>query len=382
MSASWVFLVASEAISVVNQDIRLPGIGSYIALALDQKNVQAIFYAIAATFIVILIYDQLLFRPLLQWANKFRFEQNEQAKSSRSWLIDILQSARLTLYFSYFAEWFRNIWLNQRWLNKLFESKENISANPTTFMMRFKLITWYGTLAILIGVALFCLIRFIFTGLPLSEAWQAVKLGGATLLRVIGTVIICSVVWVPLGIWIGLRPQLARAIEPIIQFLAAFPAKVLFPLIFILIVYFHLNIEIWVTVLMILGSQWYILFNIIAGTSTIPRDYHNVVNNFHVGGWLWWKRLALPAIFPYYITGALTASGAAWNLSIIAEVVEWGDKTLTAYGLGAYITQYTSSGDFKRIALGITVMCLYVVLFNYFVWQKLYKLAANRFGMY
>jgi len=189
---------------------------------------------------------------------------------------------------------------------------------------------------------------------------------------------LAALVWVPVGVWIGLRPRLARRVQPIIQFLAAFPANLFFPIVVSAIVVYRLNPEIWLSPLMILGTQWYILFNVIAGTIALPYDYQLVAGNLGVRNVLWWRRLVLPGIFPAFLTGAVTASGGSWNASIVAEVAKWGDTTLEATGIGAYIADMTVKGDFPRIALGITVLSLYVVLFNRLLWRRLYHLAEER----
>ncbi len=203
-------------------------------------------------------------------------------------------------------------------------------------------------------------------------------LGLATLVRVIVLIALAALVWVPIGVWIGLRPRLARRVQPVVQFLSAFPANLFFPVAVVAILRFHLNVEIWVSPLMILGTQWYILFNVIAGTLALPTDYQFVASNFGVSRWLWWRRLVLPGIFPAFVTGAVTASGGSWNASIVSEVVRWGDTTLVATGIGAYIAAETEKGDFPRIALGITVLCIYVLLFNRLLWRRLYNLAEER----
>jgi NitT/TauT family transport system permease protein len=183
---------------------------------------------------------------------------------------------------------------------------------------------------------------------------------------------------VPIGVWIGLRPRIADRAQPVVQFLAAFPANLFFPAAVVLILRFGLSPEIWLSPLMILGTQWYILFNVIAGTTALPAELKLAASNLGVRRWLWWRRLILPAIFPAYVTGAVTASGGSWNASIVSEVVQWGDTTLRATGIGAYIAQYTAEGDPARIALGIGVLCLYVLAFNRLLWRRLYELAAER----
>jgi NitT/TauT family transport system permease protein len=189
---------------------------------------------------------------------------------------------------------------------------------------------------------------------------------------------LASLIWVPIGVWIGLRPRVADRAQPIVQFLAAFPANLFFPAAVVLILAFRLNSEIWLSPLMILGTQWYILFNVIAGTTALSAELRFAAVNLGVRRWLWWRRVMLPAIFPAYITGAVTAAGGAWNASIVAEVVQWGDTKLSATGIGAYIAQYTAEGDAARIALGIGVLCLYVLAFNRLLWRRLYDLAAER----
>jgi NitT/TauT family transport system permease protein len=215
------------------------------------------------------------------------------------------------------------------------------------------------------------------TVLPGEIGWVVV-LGGVTALRVLVLIALASLIWVPIGVWIGLRPRLADRAQPIVQFLAAFPANLFFPVAVVLILRFDLNPEIWLSPLMILGTQWYILFNVIAGTTALPAELRLAASNLGVRRWLWWRRVMLPAIFPAYVTGAVTASGGSWNASIVSEVVQWGDTTLHATGIGAYIAEYTAAGDPARIALGIGVLCLYVLVFNRLLWHRLYEMAAER----
>jgi NitT/TauT family transport system permease protein len=203
-------------------------------------------------------------------------------------------------------------------------------------------------------------------------------LGFVTGVRVIAMIALASLVWVPVGMWIGLRPALAQRAQAIVQFLAAFPANLFFPLFVVVILRYRLNPEIWVSPLMILGTQWYILFNVIAGASAIPSELRYAARNLGVRGALRWRRVLLPAIFPAYVTGALTAAGGSWNASIVAEIARWGDATVEATGIGAYIARATEAGDTTRVVLGVAVLCLYVILFNRLVWRRLYDLAAER----
>ena len=211
-----------------------------------------------------------------------------------------------------------------------------------------------------------------------SDLGDAFLLGLITMLRVVVLMILASVVWVPIGVWLGLRPAWARRAQPAAQFLAAFPANLFFPVFVIVIVHFNLNQDIWLTPLMILGTQWYILFNVVAGAAAFPGDLREAAANFHVGGLLWWRKVMIPGIFSYYITGAITASGGCWNAAIVAEVVSWGDTKLIAHGLGAYIAAATEKGDMARVVLGVAVMATFVLTFNRLVWHPLYAFARRR----
>ncbi|MDQ2995212.1 MAG: ABC transporter permease subunit, partial [Pseudomonadota bacterium] len=220
---------------------------------------------------------------------------------------------------------------------------------------------------------------YVFTRISWHEGLRVLCLGLITGARVMILVSLCSLIWVPVGVWIGLRPQVTQYIQPLIQFLASFPAYLFYPVVVMLIVHYHLNPEIWTSPLMILGTQWYILFNVIVGTMALPKGLRQAAGSLQVRGWLWWKRVMLPGIFPYYITGAITAAGGAWNASIVAEVVTWGDTKIRATGLGAYIAEHSTNLDYPRLALGIAVMCLLVVTFNRIFWRPLYNIARERF---
>jgi NitT/TauT family transport system permease protein len=237
----------------------------------------------------------------------------------------------------------------------------------------------WGLLVILLTVYLvYRVVTFVATGATWGDAGHVFLLGFYTLVRVLLLIAIASVIWVPLGVMIGLRPALAEKIQPLAQFLAAFPANLLFPVFVVVIVRFDLNPDIWLSPLIVLGTQWYILFNVIAGTTAYPNDFREVATNFRIRGWQWWVKVILPGIFPYYVTGAITASGGAWNASIVAEAVSWGNQHVTAHGLGAYIAQTTAAGDYPHIILGIAVMSLYVTLFNRFLWRPMYRFAENK----
>lgn len=378
MSGSWIFLVAAEAISVGQYQITLPGIGSYIALAIAEKNLTAIVYVIITMFIVIALYDQLLFRPLTAWAQKFKMDSTAAEELPESWLLNLFHRTRLFQHGAETISTWGNRLINLRWF-RLRECAGRPPA-PNEIIIRYVILTlWYLVLVVLMLMGLSLIARFIFAEIAWGEIRHVFYLGLLTGLRVLILIGLSSVIWVPVGIWIGLNPRISQFVQPLIQFLAAFPANLFFPIITLLIVRYHLNVNIWISPLMILGTQWYILFNVIAGTNALPKNLHHAVGTIHVRGWLWWRRFMLPGIFPYYITGAITAAGGAWNISIIAESVQWGNIHLQAQGLGAYISAATTQGDFRRLLLGIVVMALYVLVINRSLWRPLYRLAEERF---
>jgi NitT/TauT family transport system permease protein len=239
-------------------------------------------------------------------------------------------------------------------------------------------VLWFITIAAVAVFAAWKIIGFVATGVGWDDVLNALKLGLFTLTRVVVLIAVASLIWVPIGVEVGLRPHLAEKIQPLAQFLAAFPANLLFPVFVVAIVHFDLNPDIWLSPLIILGTQWYILFNVVAGTMAYPNDFREAATNFRMHGWQWWRQVMLPGIFPYFVTGAITAAGGAWNASIVAEAVSWGDTKITAHGLGAYIAENTAAGDYPKIVLGIAVMSMLVTLFNRLLWRPLYAYAEDR----
>jgi NitT/TauT family transport system permease protein len=237
---------------------------------------------------------------------------------------------------------------------------------------------WLALIIASTGYAAWRVYAYLSATLSPSDVLRAVGYGFVTLARVVVLIALASLIWVPVGVWIGLRPKLAERIQPLAQFLAAFPANLAFPVFVVIIVRYDLHPNIWLSPLMILGTQWYILFNVIAGASAFPTDLREAAGSLQLGGWRWWMKVILPGIFPYYVTGAITASGGSWNASIVAEVASWGDIHLTATGLGAYIATATEAGDFPRVVLGIAVMCVLVTLFNRLLWRPLYAFGERR----
>jgi NitT/TauT family transport system permease protein len=375
MSGGWFFVVASEAITVGNTTVALPGIGSYVALAIQKQNLPAIGYAILTMLLVIIAYDQLLFRPVVAWADKFRFEQTASASVPTSWMLDLFRRTRalraLTYPFAALNKAISNLHIA---LPSQLRMASRASGQPSRIVDAL----WLAFIIASTGYAASRIYEYLSATLSPTDVYSAVGYGFITLARVIVLIALATLIWVPVGVWIGLRPKLAERIQPLAQFLAAFPANLAFPVFVVIIVRYGLNPNVWLSPLMILGTQWYILFNVIAGASAFPTDLREAAGTFHLRGWRWWMKVILPGIFPYYVTGAITASGGSWNASIVAEVASWGDTHLTAAGLGAYIATATEAGDFPRVVLGIAIMCILVTLFNRLLWRPLYAFGERR----
>jgi NitT/TauT family transport system permease protein len=375
MSGGWFFVVASEAITVGNTTVTLPGIGSYVALGIQKQNLPAIGYAILTMLLVIIAYDQLLFRPVVAWADKFRFEQTASTSAPTSWMLDLFRRTRalraLSIPFSALNKAISNLHIT-------LPSPLKMTARARREPSRIVDAIWLIFIIASTGYAAREVYQYLSATLGWSDVFSAIGYGFITLARVIVLIALATLIWVPIGVWIGLRPKLAERIQPLAQFLAAFPANLAFPVFVVIIVRYGLNANVWLSPLMILGTQWYILFNVIAGASAFPSDLREVAGSFHLKGWRWWVKVILPGIFPYYITGAITASGGSWNASIVAEVASWGDTHLTATGLGAYIATATEAGDFPRVVLGIAIMCILVTLFNRLLWRPLYAFGERR----
>lgn len=373
VSGGWFFVVASEAITVAGHTILLPGVGSYIATAIEKEDLTAIGWAVLVMFVVIMLYDQLLFRPLIAWSRKFQPETAPDEDNVRPWFLIMLQRARL-------------FELVQSGLLRVNHGIDSTLAGLGGMRSRagerlprpiFERLFDLGVLALSLAAAAW-IVLYIHAHVDAGEVGWVFVLGAITAIRVLVLIALASLIWVPIGVAIGLHPRLADRVQPIVQFLAAFPANLFFPPVVLLIVRFRLDPQIWLSPLMILGTQWYILFNVIGGAAALPAELRRAAQNFGVRKWLWWRRVMLPAIFPAYVTGAVTAAGGSWNASIVAEVAQWGNTVLTATGIGAYIARTTADGDSARIALGIGVLCLYVLAFNRLLWRRLYDIAAER----
>jgi NitT/TauT family transport system permease protein len=386
MSGGWFFVVASEAISVGDTTIKLPGIGSYLAAAIEQKRIDAVVAAVFAMFVVIVGYDQLLFRPLTTFATRFRVELSSgQDEPDKSWVIRIFRrTAFLRRLVALPIRILQAIALLRletpgigRRAAKGAGSKNSVQARIRDIFWFFDVL-WFGIIGLAALSSLWLIFSYVSEKLSLADFGEALMLTSFTLLRVLILLALATLVWVPVGVFIGLRPRLAEKIQPLAQFLAAFPANVLFPIAVVLIVRWALNPDIWLSFLIVFGTQWYILFNVIGGASAFPNDLREVAASFRIGGFDWWAKVVLPGIFPYYITGALTASGGSWNAAIVAEYVKWGDDTIAAHGIGAYIAKATAAGDYAKIVLGVATMSIFVIGMNRILWRPLSNFAQRR----
>jgi len=327
--------------------------------------------------------DQLLWRPLVAWAEKFKLEQTESKDNPTSWVLDLLRH-------SYVLTWLSNHVghalgnASQRAALLTSDLTQTITAHaPAPVKTLLRLAMW-GLTAI--GVAWLVFDAFdiateIRTAMTGAEMLRVVWLGMLTLLRVLAMSVLATLIWTPIGVWIGLRPRVARIAQPLAQIAASFPVNMTFPFIVAFFIATNIPINLGSVLLMALGTQWYILFNVIAGAMAIPTDLREAATMFGLDRWRLWKTLIIPAIFPFWVTGAVTATGGAWNASIVAEVASWGNDKLVADGLGAYIAQVTEKGDQPAIYFSIVVMALFVVVINRVIWRRLYDLAERKFKL-
>ena len=373
----WFFLTASEALSVNNHQFALPGIGSYVAAASDDGELGKVLLAIAVMILMVVGVNVLFWRPLTAWADRFRVEESEGAEAPRSLMLDLLRRSRIPRAVG--QTFGKLVYPIDRAFAPL-----GVAEHPLrTSAMRRRAGDWaFGALlGVAIGYGVYRLIEFIGSTVGFGEVGHALLLGLATFGRVVVVVIFATLIWVPIGVWIGLNPKISRLAQPVVQVLASFPANFLFPMFAAVLVVTGISLNLGGIVLMALGSQWYILFNVIAGASAIPNDLREAAANLRLPRILRWRKLILPAIFPSYVTGGITAAGGAWNASIVAEVVSYHGITLTATGLGAYIRDATADGDSGRILVGVIVMSCYVVAMNRFFWRRLYALSERRFSL-
>jgi NitT/TauT family transport system permease protein len=382
----WFFVAASEAISVLNQKYTLPGIGSYVAAAVQAQDLAALGWAFMAIVVVILLVNQVFWQPVVAWADKFRLEQSAAAESPNSWLYNLLKAARIPRLLGQALNPVGEVanrllsWMTP--LRTLGEKGSPCETSTQKSGSRVNLDAAYNiALLALIGGLLWSGIHFILMTVGLPEVGRTFLLGLLTLGRVILLLIFGTLIWTPIGVAIGFNPKLARLLQPVVQFLASFPANFIFPFATLFFIRSGISLDWGSILLMALGSQWYLLFNSIAGAQSIPTDLREMSRDVGLRGWQLWRRLIAPGIFSGWVTGGITASGGAWNASIVSEIVAWGQTTLIASGLGAYVAEATSQGDWPRITLGIGMMSLFVVSLNRLLWRRLYQIAETKYHL-
>ncbi len=375
MSAGWFYVVVSEAITVSRTEIFVPGLGSYMKYAIDNGDIFSLLLATSALFLTILVYDQIIFRPLQLWQEKLTHTDNESTTRS-SWFINYLHK----------TFWIKRGWPTlKRVILDLFPShqlRQNHyrKTRSVQYERWVKVLGWLSEIAIMTSITA-ATILWVTPSLNIHEVTLTLKLGLVTSCRVFAIVILSLVIWVPIGIWVGNRPRLSELCQPIIQFLAAYPPNGVYPFVAVVILQNDLNANIWLSPLMILGAQWYIAFNVIAGVQVLPTDLKAAIASLNLSTFSYYKRFVIPGILPYITTGAIAAAGGAWNVCVVTESISWSNQVVSAEGLGAYIKTATANGDYEKIALGICVMCCYVLFYNRIIWQPLYQWIEDKYSM-
>lgn len=375
MAGGWFFLMVSESFVLGDKDYRLPGIGSYMSVAVHQGDVPAMLAAIAGMIIMIVAVDQLLWRPLVVWAQKFRLEERADDEQATSWFSEVLRRSNL-------LSWPYGV-LRRR-LHRLWPAPRTklavIATRPSPVAGRTVSLAVLGVLVVALTGGVWALVHLIL-GLSLSEWGRIVGAGGVTLARVAAATAIGTLWAVPAGIAIGLNPRLSRILQPVVQITASFPAPMLFPLVVGGLSLAGISLGWGSILLMLMGTQWYILFNAIAGATAIPTDLKEAAQTYHLSRWRRFRSLYLPVVLPYLVTGWVTAAGGAWNASIVSEYVMYKGSNLTAWGLGSTISQAAQNADMHQLTASVVVMALIVVLVNRLVWQRLYRLTEERYSL-
>jgi NitT/TauT family transport system permease protein len=377
VAGAWFFLMACEMFVLGNRDLRLPGLGSYLQTAANAGDTRAIIWGLAAMVAVVVLVDQLIWRPTIAWAEKFKFEQVEAVIAPRSPVLDLLRRSKvlplaarvsllplreaLSLYFS---------------RAQAAPSHGHLGRGTGKWILRTLLAGGLLGVAYAVGK-----MSSLLAALSRSEVREVLWGAGATFLRVEATLLLASLWTIPVGLYIGLRPKLSAFAQPIAQIAASIPATALFPIILLLLIRLGGGLGIGSIVLLLLGTQWYILFNVIAGASAIPTDLKEVCGVFGLSSLKRWRTLLLPGIFPYLITGLVTASGGAWNASIVAEYFHFRGQTFSTMGLGAVISRATDSGNSRLLLAATIFLAAMVVTINRLVWRRLYNLASTRFKL-
>lgn len=375
VAGGWFFLMACEMFVLGNRDLRLPGLGSYLQTAANAGDTRAILEGVGVMIAVIVLIDQLIWRPIIAWSEKFRFEQVEAASAPRSPILDLIRRSSLVSRFGAFAV------APVREALALHFAREHSDQRREPSFTRTWLLRLAGIAAL--GGVVYATFRMIGMLARLSGA-QVGQIGigaGTTFLRVEFTLALAALWTVPVGVYIGLRPRVAALAQPIAQVAASVPATALFPIVLLMLIQAGGGLGVGSIILLLLGTQWYILFNVIAGATAIPTDLKEVCDVFHLGAAERWRKLLLPAIFPYLITGLVTASGGAWNASIVAEYFKFRGRTFSTVGLGAVISRATDDGNFPVLLGATVVMAALVVVVNRLLWRRLYVLASTRFAL-
>jgi NitT/TauT family transport system permease protein len=377
VAGAWFFLMACEMFVLGSRDLRLPGLGSYLQTAANAGDTRAIIWGLTAMITVIVLLDLIVWRPVIAWAEKFKFEQVESAETPRSPILDLLRRSRILAFAERLTVGPARESLTLYFARRERRSHEPLAGGATRRWLARALLT-----ALALGAA-YAAAKMIATVSRLlrPEIVEIVRGAGATFLRVEGTLALAALWTVPAGVFLGLRPKLSAIAQPIAQVAASVPATALFPIVLLVLVRAGGGLGIGSVVLLLLGTQWYILFNVIAGASAIPADLKEVCAVFNLGRVERWRKLFLPGIFPYLITGLITASGGAWNASIVAEYFHFRGQAFSTLGLGAVISHATDTGNY-RVLLGATIfMAAMVVTVNRLVWRRLYALASTRFKL-
>lgn len=375
VGGGWFFLTASEMISVNNHTYALPGVGSFVAQSAAENKLGNIWWAILSMIVVVLAIDFFLWKPLTAWAERFRITQSASDEERKSAVLTLIRHSHadevISKLFSPIREWLEIITrpfgrTGSQWPRKASQRK----LGDLVFNI---------VMAVLILGLAAQMLYFVATRTGLQEFATAGALGALTFARVAVLIFVSSLIWVPVGVYIGMNPKISRIMQPVVQILASFPANFVFPFAMMWFMAWHIDLGWGSIILMALGTQWYILFNVIAGASAIPDDLREMTRSFRLNRMLKWKTLVLPAIFGSWCTGGITAAGGAWNASIVSEIVEYGKNHMATQGLGAYITNATTVGDSVKTLVGVTVMSLIVVLSNRLFWTPLQRYSAKRF---
>ncbi len=372
----WFFLVASEVISVNNHVYALPGVGSYVAAASQNREVPRILLAIGVMVVMVVGVNVLFWRPLTAWAERFRIGDVSASDEQRSIVLALLRRSFLP---SLLARLWQPVGAGMDRVMRVFGTADR-PLRVDEGRRRVGDLVFACVVGALVVWGVVRMLLYVDAHAGLDQFLVAASLGVATFARVLVLLAVATLVWVPVGLWIGLNPRVTRIAQPVVQVLASFPANFLFPFFTLLLLRTGISLDIGGIVLMALGAQWYILFNVIAGASAIPNDLREAATNLRLGRLQKWRSLYGPAVFTSWITGGITAAGGAWNASIVAEVVSYGHTTLTAWGLGAYVATSTEHGDFAQTLVGVSVMSIFVVGLNRVFWRRLYDRAQRRFS--